>query len=101
MPAAARSCDKLRAGHPALRFYVHYNLRQPATAADHPPPPTPAPPPTPPHLQTYVPVNEYVTNYFGFKHSFQWATVGVLIGFVFFFRCLALLAMTRMNFQNR
>ncbi|KAL4428984.1 hypothetical protein ABPG77_006023, partial [Micractinium sp. CCAP 211/92] len=50
---------------------------------------------------TYVPVNEYVTNYFGFKHSFQWATVGVLIGFVFFFRCLALLAMTRMNFQNR
>ena len=48
-----------------------------------------------------MPVNEYVESYFGFKHSFQWATVGVLIGFVFFFRSLALLAMKRFNFQNR
>ncbi|KAL4440309.1 hypothetical protein ABPG75_003310 [Micractinium tetrahymenae] len=50
---------------------------------------------------TYVPVNEYVRSYFGFKHSFQWWTVAVLIGFVVFFRALALLALKKLNFQSR
>lgn len=59
----------------------------------------PAPLPAPP--QTYLPVNQYIRDYFGFKHSFQWATVGLLIGFVCAFRCLALLSLKLFNFQNR
>ncbi|KAL4420059.1 hypothetical protein ABPG77_007498, partial [Micractinium sp. CCAP 211/92] len=50
---------------------------------------------------TYVPVNEYVKTYFGFKHSFQWATVGLLIAFICAFRSLALLALKLLNFQSR
>lgn len=63
-----------------------------------PAPPAPRPPP---RSQTYVPVNEYVQTYFGFKHSFQWATVGLLIASICAFRSLALLALKLLNFQSR
>ena len=57
----------------------------------------------PPHLQAaeYVPVNAFVQSYFGFKHSFTGWTVLILIGFIFFFRAISLLALTKLNYQNR
>lgn len=51
-------------------------------------------------MQT-VPVNEYIESYFGFKRSFMGYTALVLIGFLLFFRGLALLALSKLNFQRR
>jgi len=44
-------------------------------------------------------VNAYIESYFGFKFSFRWWTVAVLLGFICFFRVLAYLALSKLNFQ--
>jgi ABC-type multidrug transport system permease subunit len=48
-----------------------------------------------------VPVRVFVESYFGFKHSFFGWCALILIAFMVFFRLIALLALKRLNFQQR
>ena len=48
-----------------------------------------------------ISVSDYLLNEFGLHHSFIGYAVLVLCGFIIFFRCVAILAMSRINFQKR
>lgn len=53
-----------------------------------------------PRLQL-VPVSQYVEDYFGFKHSWMGYTALLLCVFTIVFRLLALLGLSKLNFQSR
>ena len=48
-----------------------------------------------------VSVSQYLEQEFGLHHSFIGYAVLVLCGFIIFFRSVAILAMSRINFQKR
>ncbi len=48
-----------------------------------------------------VPVSEFVDTYFGFEHSWMGYTALLLCVFVIVFRGLALLGLSKLNFQSR
>ncbi|CAO2165489.1 unnamed protein product [Urochloa humidicola] len=48
-----------------------------------------------------VPVNSFVENYFGFKHSWLGVVAAVVVAFTVFFACLFGFAIMKLNFQRR
>nr|CAB3473536.1 unnamed protein product [Digitaria exilis] len=48
-----------------------------------------------------VPVNVFVENYFGFKHSWLGVVAAVVVAFAVFFACLFGFAIMKLNFQRR
>lgn len=48
-----------------------------------------------------VTVAQYLLDSYGLHHSFIGYAVLVLCGFIIFFRCVALLALSRLNYQKR
>ncbi|CAO2179266.1 unnamed protein product [Urochloa humidicola] len=48
-----------------------------------------------------IPVNAFVENYFGFKHSWLGVVAAVVVAFTVFFACLFGFAIMKLNFQRR
>ncbi|PRW60703.1 Pleiotropic drug resistance 1 [Chlorella sorokiniana] len=48
-----------------------------------------------------APVNVFIDDYFGYKHSFIGWAILISIGFIVFFRLVALFAITKINHQSR
>jgi len=48
-----------------------------------------------------VPVNVFVENYFGFKHSWLGVVAAVVMAFTIFFASLFGFAIMKLNFQRR
>ncbi|KAF8696862.1 hypothetical protein HU200_036501 [Digitaria exilis] len=48
-----------------------------------------------------VPVNVFIENYFGFKHSWLGVVAAVVVAFAVFFACLFGFAIMKLNFQRR
>lgn len=57
--------------------------------------------PPPARQVSTAPVNVFIEDYFGFKHSFIGWAVLISIAFVVFFRLVALFAVTKINHQSR
>nr|CAB3477573.1 unnamed protein product [Digitaria exilis] len=52
-------------------------------------------------LDNGVPVNVFIENYFGFKHSWLGVVATAVVAFAVFFACLFGFAIMKLNFQRR